>query len=94
MPVFPDSLDSAMTFHEPELISLVICSTQSLFDIIVSKIDTSKIIWETPLKAQQSWFIRKLGTDVNLGNISTDEIIALECLRLGLRADTLDIFHQ
>ena len=67
---------------------------EKLFDIIVSKIDTSKIIWETPLKSQQSWFIRKLGTDVNLGNISTDEVIALECLRLGLRADTLDIFQQ
>ena len=67
---------------------------EKLFNLIVSKIDTNKIIWETPLKAQQSWFIRKLGTDVNLGNISTDEVIALECLRLGLRADTLDIFHQ
>ena len=57
---------------------------EKLFNLIVSKIDTNKIIWETPLKAQQSWFIRKLGTDVNLGNISTEEVIALECLRLGL----------
>jgi phosphosulfolactate synthase len=33
--------------------------------------------------------VRHFGPDVNLGNIPPDEVIALETLRLGLRADTL-----
>ena len=33
--------------------------------------------------------MRKLGPEVNLGNIPPDEVIPLETLRLGLRADTL-----
>jgi phosphosulfolactate synthase len=35
------------------------------------------------------WFIKKFGPNVNLGNIPPEEVIALETLRLGLRADTL-----
>lgn len=48
-----------------------------------------KIIWEAPQKAQQAYFILKLGANVNLGNIPPDEITALETMRLGLRGDTL-----
>jgi hypothetical protein len=33
--------------------------------------------------------IRQVGPQVNLGNISTSDIVALETLRLGLRGDTL-----
>lgn len=47
------------------------------------------IIWETPQKDQQVYFVLKLGSDANLGNISTDEIISLETIRRGLRGDTL-----
>jgi len=42
-----------------------------------------------PQKDQQAWFIRHLGPEVNLGNIPPEEVIPLETLRLGLRADTL-----
>lgn len=48
-----------------------------------------KVIWEAPKKSQQVDFISKFGQDVNLGNIQPTDVIALECLRLGLRADTL-----
>ncbi|MCK8827808.1 phosphosulfolactate synthase [Natroniella acetigena] len=47
------------------------------------------IIWEAPLKKQQVFFINLLGNNVNLGNIKSDEILALESLRTGLRGDTL-----
>ena len=47
------------------------------------------IIFEAPTKASQAWFVRKFGPEVNLGNIPPDEVIPLETLRLGLRADTL-----
>ena len=63
-----------------------------LVDEIANDIDASKIIWETPQKTQQVWFINKFGTNVNLGNISHSNIIPLETLRLGLRGDTLNNF--
>ena len=40
-------------------------------------------------KTLQTAFIRRLGPEVNLANISFADPIALETLRLGLRADTL-----
>lgn len=46
-------------------------------------------VFEAPRKAQQVWFIQQLGTNVNLGNILPEEMVPLETLRLGLRADTL-----
>ncbi len=59
-----------------------------LIDEILTKIPSEKIIWEAPKKSQQVWFIKLLGANANLGNIAWDEIIPLECLRLGLRGDT------
>lgn len=61
---------------------------KALIDTIVSNIDITKVMWEAPLKAQQALFIKLLGYNVNLGNIATNETIALEALRLGLRGDT------
>ena len=58
-------------------------------DYILDNVDASKILWEAPNKDQQVFFILKLGNEVNLGNISTDDITSLETLRLGLRGDTL-----
>ena len=48
-----------------------------------------KIIWEAPLKNQQTYLILKFGPNVNLGNIAPDEVTALETMRRGLRGDTL-----
>jgi phosphosulfolactate synthase len=47
-----------------------------------------RIIFEAPRKTQQMWFITRFGSDVNLGNIPPEELLPLETLRLGLRADT------
>ena len=55
---------------------------------ISSHIDPNLIIWEAPIKTQQVWFIKQFGSNVNLGNIASNEVIALETLRLGLRGDT------
>ena len=52
-------------------------------------LNADDILWEAPLKSQQVWFIKLLGSNVNLGNIASNEVIALETLRLGLRGDTL-----
>ncbi len=53
--------------------------------------DPSLIIWEAPLKSQQQDLITKFGPDVNLGNIPPQEVLAVEALRVGLRADTLQL---
>ncbi len=65
---------------------------QGLVDEILTQISAEKIIWEAPQKAQQVWFIKLIGANVNLGNIAPDEVIPLETIRLGLRSDTFDHF--
>lgn len=59
---------------------------------ILTKIPMEKVIWEAPQKSQQVYFIKLLGSNVNLGNIAPNEVIPLETLRLGLRGDTFDYF--
>jgi phosphosulfolactate synthase len=55
---------------------------------IAEHVKLENVIWEAPLKSQQTWFIKNFGANVNLGNIAPHEIIPLESLRLGLRGDT------
>jgi phosphosulfolactate synthase len=64
---------------------------EGLVQEILTKIKKEKIIWEAPQKAQQTWFIKLIGANVNLGNIAPNELLAVETLRLGLRSDT---FHH
>lgn len=66
----------------------------TLVDEIVGNIDPARLIFEAPQKSQQVWFIRKFGSNVNLGNILPSEVIPLETLRLGLRGDTMPDFHD
>ncbi len=65
---------------------------QGLVEEILTKIPSDKIIWEAPQKAQQVWFIKLCGSNVNLGNIAPNEVIPLETIRLGLRGDTFSFF--
>ena len=64
-----------------------------LVDEIVHEVDRSRLIFEAPQKHQQVWFLRQLGAEVNLGNVLPDDVLSLETLRVGLRADTLKLFH-
>jgi phosphosulfolactate synthase len=64
-----------------------------LIDEIADQIDVDLLLFEAPQKEQQVWFIRKFGSNVNLGNIAPHEVIPLETLRLGLRSDTLFDFY-
>ena len=65
-----------------------------LIDEIAHEVDRSKLVFEAPRKHQQVWLIERYGGDVNLGNIPPAEVLSLETLRLGLRADTLGRFHS
>lgn len=49
----------------------------------------NRVIWEAPLKDQQAYLIGRLGTNVGLGNIHPDQVLAVEALRCRLRFDTL-----
>lgn len=59
-----------------------------LIDEIAHGVDFHRLLFDAPRKAQQVWFLRRFGSEVNLGNISPDDVLSLETLRLGLRADT------
>jgi phosphosulfolactate synthase len=63
-----------------------------LINRIVNKIKLENIIWETPQKSQQVYFLKLFGSNVNVGNIGVDDVIPLETLRLGLRGDTFFTF--
>jgi phosphosulfolactate synthase len=65
-----------------------------LIDEIVDQISPDKLLFEAPQKEQQVWFIKKFGSNVNLGNIQPSEVISVETLRLGLRSDTLFDFYS
>jgi phosphosulfolactate synthase len=64
---------------------------ERVVDVIVRDVDTDRLIFEAPRKAQQVWLIRRLGPAVNLGNIAPEESLGVETLRLGLRADTVSL---
>jgi phosphosulfolactate synthase len=63
-------------------------ANDSLINLIKVRLDPDAVIWEAPSNKQQAWFIKLLGPNVNLGNIATNDVIPLECLRQGLRGDT------
>lgn len=62
-----------------------------LIDEIAHAVDTGLLLFEAPRKEQQVWFLQRFGPEVNLGNIAPEEVLSLETLRLGLRADTAGI---
>lgn len=65
---------------------------QGELEILVEGLPEDDLMWEAPLKDQQAFLIRRFGPNVNLGNIPPQDVIALEALRAGLRADTLRDF--
>ncbi|OPH60784.1 phosphosulfolactate synthase [Paenibacillus ferrarius] len=66
------------------------CKDEELQQVL-SAVNGQKLLWEAPLKSQQVHLISMLGPEIHLGNISPDELIALEALRRGLRSDTLSL---
>lgn len=57
--------------------------------ILGSGIDLARLLFEAPNSDLQTYFLRRMGPSVNLGNVRADDVIALETLRRGLRSDTL-----
>ena len=66
-----------------------------MFDEIIEfGISCNQLIFEASHKRHQVSFISKFGSDVNFGNIDISEVMALESLREGCRADTLNIINE
>ncbi len=65
---------------------------EGLVQEILTQIPQQRIIWEAPQKAQQVYFLKLCGCNVNLGNIAPNEIIPLEATRIGLRGDTFMLY--
>jgi phosphosulfolactate synthase len=57
--------------------------------ILDSGVDVRQIVFEAPTKDLQTYFVRRVGPEVNLANVAMADVVGLETLRLGLRADTL-----
>jgi phosphosulfolactate synthase len=64
---------------------------QELIEALLAAVPADRIIFEAPTKAQQAWFVERLGAGANLGNIAPDDLIGVETLRRGLRADTVTL---
>jgi phosphosulfolactate synthase len=62
-------------------------------DVLSAGIDQDSLLFEAPSTALQTYFVTRIGPDVNLGNVPASAVIGLETLRLGLRADTLTAFE-
>jgi phosphosulfolactate synthase len=62
-----------------------------LIDEIAHAIPPERVLFEAPQKDQQVWFLRRFGSEVNLGNIAPGDVLSLETLRRGLRSDTVGL---
>lgn len=62
---------------------------QDVMDAVLAEVDPSHLMFEAPTKDLQVELIQSVGPNVNLGNIASNDVLALETLRLGLRGDTL-----
>jgi phosphosulfolactate synthase len=62
-----------------------------LVEAIAAAVPVERVIFEAPQRCQQAVLIQLVGSNVGLGNIAPDEVLSLETLRRGLRADTIDL---
>jgi phosphosulfolactate synthase len=63
-------------------------------EILDSDVDPARLLFEAPSTTLQCYFVRRIGSDVNLGNVASSALLGLETIRLGLRADTLECFEN
>jgi len=64
---------------------------EDIVGAILDRVPGERVIFEAPVKRQQTYFVKRIGPNVNLGNIEPASVLALETLRLGLRADTAKV---
>jgi phosphosulfolactate synthase len=60
----------------------------NLIQELLKDLDNKKIIFEAPTCKHQMYFIKEIGTNVNLGNVKLQDVLVLETQRCGLRSET------
>ncbi len=65
-----------------------------LVEEVVAELPRDLLLFEAPTTALQAHMVRRIGPNANLGNVPPNAVLALETLRLGLRADTLTEFEE
>jgi phosphosulfolactate synthase len=58
-------------------------------ELLTSGLTQETLMFEAPSTDLQSYFVKRIGPDVNLGNVAATAVLGLETIRLGLRSDTL-----
>lgn len=69
------------------------CREDTLEQVLSKVSDSSRLMWEAPLKQQQVYLLKQFGANVHLGNIAPSDVLALEAMRRGLRSDTFEFGH-
>jgi phosphosulfolactate synthase len=62
-------------------------------ELLSSGIRAEVLLFEAPSLELQNYFVKRVGPNVNLGNVAAMSVLGLETVRLGLRADTLCCFE-
>ena len=57
--------------------------------ILDATINHDSLIFEAPSTYLQTYFVKRIGPNVNLGNINMNDIVGVETIRLGLRFETM-----
>jgi phosphosulfolactate synthase len=67
---------------------------EDLVEEVLAELPAEMLLFEAPTTDAQAYMVRRVGPDVNLGNVAPTAVLSLETLRLGLRADTLLDFER
>jgi phosphosulfolactate synthase len=62
-------------------------------ELLTSGLSHETLLFEAPSSELQNYFVKRVGPDVNLGNVAATAVLGLETIRLGLRAETLCSFE-
>lgn len=63
-------------------------------EAVAGAVGAPRVIFEAPRAAQQAWFVRRFGPEVNLGNVALTDVLSAETMRLGLRSDTAAVSRR
>jgi phosphosulfolactate synthase len=58
-------------------------------EILDAGLPHERLLFEAPSTELQTYFVKRVGPNANLGNIAVSDVVALETIRLGLRSETL-----
>ena len=68
---------------------------EEIVDAILNRLSfPDRVMWEAPIPSQQQYWLRKLGSGANLGNVQTSDVLSLEATRVALRGDTLKSYAR